>query len=450
MKPATFKALALLLWAFSTSVAASRSSDAVARTWLRDHQDPAHSGDDLEELRRVNPDAFAIVKSLLMKRQLGLLDPKHPSHRFGSAPVDEDTGVASAPVDGPIATQSLSSPTVSGTMDKPQRNWLNWKPDSAANDEAMVKSVLGAVAEFKGAKPAGTMPVADAAASSDTVAPQSEVRPDVPQQQNSYLKALEGQPQKHKVHPARVDSDTWAVKPAATVAPHPKPKHENSYLKAIVPDSEKGPHDYLASFSWDDEDQKPAKAVAATQARAEGERGFNGSDTVAPQSEVRPDVPQQQNSYLKALEEQPQKHKVHPVMADSDTADVKPAATAAPHTKPKHENSYLKAIGFKSDIQKGPRDYLASFSWDEDQKPAKAVAAHRHALRANVASMPEMPSATLQAPHDSSLLTWLGGSKISKAPVKRLQKKPTQKPEPENNTLQTFNESSGAETSVNS
>jgi len=318
MKPATFRALVFLLWAFFESVGATRSNDAVARAWLRIHQDPA----DLEELKRVNPDAFAIVKSLLMKRQLGLLDPKHPSHSF-SKPVDEDAAATMAPVDGPGETfQSLSSPTDSGNMDKPHHNWLNWKPqDNAATDEAMVSSVLGAVAGLKGAKSAE---VPHTVASSDTALPQSETRPDVPPQQNSYLKTLEGQPQKHKVHSAMADSDTGAVQPAVAVAAHPKPKHENSYLMAI---------------------------------------------------------------------------------------------------------------GVVPDSQKSPRDYLASFSWGDDQKPAKAVAARRRALRADVASMPMMPSATAQAPHDSSLLTWLGGSKISKAPMKRFQKKPTGIPKPENKYL---------------
>lgn len=325
MKPATFKALVLLLWAFFEPVAATRSSNAVARAWLRDHQDPAHSGDDLAELQRANPDAYAIVKSLLMKRQLGLLDPKHPSHSF-SRPADEDTAAASAPVDGPGVFQSLSSPTDSGTM--PHRNWLNWKPqDSAANDDAMVNSVLGAVAQLKGTKPAETIPATHTAASSERVLSQSEAetRPDVPQQQNTYLKALEGPPKKHKVHSAMADSETVAVQPAPAIVQHPKPKHENSYLKVIgvVPDSEKGPRDYLASFSWG----------------------------------------------------------------------------------------------------------------DEDQKPKKAVAARRQALRADVASVPTMPSATAQAPHDGSLLTWLGGSKVTKAPVKRLQKKPTPKSQPENKYL---------------
>jgi len=327
MKLAIFKAFVLLLWAVFRPVAATRSNDAVARAWLRDHRDPAHSGDDLEELKSVNPNAFAIVKALLMKRQLGLLDPKHPTHSF-SKPVDEDAGATSAPVDGPGKNfQSLSSPSDSGAMDKPHHNWLNWKPqDSAANDEAMVSSVLGAVADLKGAKAAE---VPHAVASSETI-PQlaAETRLDVTQPQNSYLKALDGQPEKRKVHSTMSDSDTGAVQPAAAAAANPKPKHDNSYLNAIgiVPASKKSPRDYLASFRWDDEDQRPAKVVAA--------RG--------------------------------------------------------------------------------------------------------QALRADLASVPTAPSATPQAPHDSSLLTWLGGSKISKthlAPLKRLQMKPTPKLQPENKYL---------------
>jgi len=203
-------------------------------------------------------------------------------------------------------------------MDKPHHNWLNWKPqDSAANDEAMVSSVLGAVADLKGAKAAE---VPHAVASSETI------------------------PQ-----------------------------------------------------------------LAA---------------------ETRLDVTQPQNSYLKALDGQPEKRKVHSTMSDSDT--VQPAAAAAANPKPKHDNSYLNAIGIVPASKKSPRDYLASFKWeDEEQRPAKVVAARGQALRAD-------PSANLQAPHDSSLLTWLGGSKISKthlAPLKRLQMKPTPKLQPENKYL---------------
>jgi len=108
-----------------------------AKVWLLNRQAPP-SQDELAELKSQNPEAYAIVKSLLLKRSLGLLNSKQPSASFqGSAASDESTPAAEA-----TETTAVAAPA--------QHDWLNWKPqDNAANDDAMVKSVLGEVAHLQ-------------------------------------------------------------------------------------------------------------------------------------------------------------------------------------------------------------------------------------------------------------------------------------------------------------
>lgn len=64
--------------------------------------------DELMDLKAENPSAYAIVKALLTKRALGLLNPDHPSASMA-------------------ATRSSSSG---------KKDWLNWKP---ANDSGIVE-----------------------------------------------------------------------------------------------------------------------------------------------------------------------------------------------------------------------------------------------------------------------------------------------------------------------
>ena len=133
---------------------ALRASEVAARAWLRNHPARAESEDELAELNTENPDAYAIVKSLLMKKSLGLLDPKHPSASFAKTPTSDSAAEETiAPVESESAV-TMPSPDGSATAASSEgthKDWLNWKPqDSAANDEAMVHSVLGAVAQIKG------------------------------------------------------------------------------------------------------------------------------------------------------------------------------------------------------------------------------------------------------------------------------------------------------------
>ena len=83
----------------------------------------------MDSIADTNPDAYALVKALLTKRSLGLLYTRHATASFAAAPQQE------------IQASGGS------------HDWMNWEPkDSANNDEAMVKSVLGAVANLAQSK----------------------------------------------------------------------------------------------------------------------------------------------------------------------------------------------------------------------------------------------------------------------------------------------------------
>jgi len=209
-------ALVLASVCLSASAVSTRrsSSEAFARSWMQQHA--KSQPDELAELKSQNPEAYAIVKALLTKRSLGLLDPRHPSASFAKpAPVSEEAA------SGPEAFAKLASPanvpdheisasqeasTVYQAVSAPagHRDWLNWKPKtSAADDEAMVNNVLGAVADLAGKKTAGLLakrseaasPLADDAASlgmdSDAPAPKAKASlSEVRQTDGNYLSSF--------------------------------------------------------------------------------------------------------------------------------------------------------------------------------------------------------------------------------------------------------------------
>jgi len=211
-------ALALVCAFVSASAVTTRlaSAETFARSWMQKHEGAQPQGDELAELKTQNPEAYAIVKALLTKRSLGLLDPRHPSASFAKpAPVSEDAA------SGPEAFAKLASPanvpdheisasqeasTVYQAVSAPagHRDWLNWKPKtSAADDEAMVNNVLGAVADLAGKKKAGLLarrseaasPLADDAASlgmdSDAPAPKAKASlSEVRQTDGNYLSSF--------------------------------------------------------------------------------------------------------------------------------------------------------------------------------------------------------------------------------------------------------------------
>jgi len=122
--------LALVVASCWSTANARLATLATARAWLRDH---TGQPDELAELKGTNPEAYAIVKALLTKRALGLLDPKHPSASFTPA---ARTAPAAMPQDEVHAAPM-------------PHDWLHWKPqESAVDDDMTVKSVLGTVGDI--------------------------------------------------------------------------------------------------------------------------------------------------------------------------------------------------------------------------------------------------------------------------------------------------------------
>jgi len=159
MQPCSLLFLALLA---APATSASVFAESAARLWLSQHGAPKR--DELAELRTANPEAFAIVKALLSKRSLGLLDPKHPTASFSNQQIVPE---ASADQESPSWRQLLAPPggaappipTVStvalpyAAMPAPPRDWLNWKPQSSvAVDDVIVQNVGGPVADLKDKK----------------------------------------------------------------------------------------------------------------------------------------------------------------------------------------------------------------------------------------------------------------------------------------------------------
>jgi len=301
-------ALALVCAFVSASAVTTRlaSAETFARSWMQKHEGVQPQGDELAELKTQNPEAYAIVKALLTKRSLGLLDPRHPSASFAKpAPASEEAA------SGPEAFAKLATPadvhrdleisasqeasTVYQAVSAPagHRDWLNWKPKtSAADDEAMVNNVLGAVADLAGKKKAGLLakreetvsPLADEAASLGMDATQSNTVPSArpEKQENSYLKAI------------------------GMDAPTPK---------ASLNEVKEASANPLSSFSWDDDakSQMAEKSkVSPSQAKIPAGAGssslmswlgFTKKQQAPPQEQVVPAFPKKAaNPYMMDLQ----------------------------------------------------------------------------------------------------------------------------------------------------
>jgi len=75
-----------LLLALLVLPAAALSAENEARRFLQLRgAGPPPQADQLAELNKENPEAYALVKALLTKRSLGLLDPAHPTASFANA-----------------------------------------------------------------------------------------------------------------------------------------------------------------------------------------------------------------------------------------------------------------------------------------------------------------------------------------------------------------------------
>lgn len=332
------------VFAAAAAVAASATARAEvsARVWMLDHANP--NVDELAELKVENPDAYALVKALLTKRSLGLLDPKHPTASFSKpAPEEEGSHPVGAAVYAKFATtdkerQALANAepaydtsTVEDEVVTPapssgSHDWLNWKPaDSAASDDAMVQNVLGSVAGLVGKKvpappapkvSAGALDADEAAILSADDAPKPEAKPVVQE-------------------PAPVQKNFLAKAPEPPAPPAPKPQ-TNSYLDGLdltVDTKPDTPAPVVQPVAVETP-AAPVAAVAATSSLSGGKSAldsFSFSDsedtttTAAPKVQTPAPKPSALGSWLGMV--QPHVQKAAAPVTTAAPADANPYLT---------------------------------------------------------------------------------------------------------------------------
>lgn len=90
--PTLLTVLALALGAWQIEATSTRDQAAEASAWLHAHAQLGPPGaDELAELKAANPDAYAMVKALLMKKSMGLIKtPDHHAAPLGIMPLSAD------------------------------------------------------------------------------------------------------------------------------------------------------------------------------------------------------------------------------------------------------------------------------------------------------------------------------------------------------------------------
>jgi len=233
----------------------------LAGQWFRIHQDPQGDAGDqagMTELKKSNPEAWAVVNALLTKKSLGLLNSRHPTASMGGsgvsdAPLASLVPISDAPVSSPqapvtapsapvavpqvaltapvatpaVAAPDLDVPGAAEWVDSPSlsapkhHDFLHWKP---ANDEAMVSQVLGMAASLSHGGSA-------AEASEAPVAPEKDVQPTAikfdPPAQPQVVQAINvedapAQPQ------FQLESQP-KVQPEAKAHPQSQPQHRDLF-----------------------------------------------------------------------------------------------------------------------------------------------------------------------------------------------------------------------------
>eukprot|EP00928_Gymnodinium_smaydae_P006000 TRINITY_DN12088_c0_g1_i1.p1 TRINITY_DN12088_c0_g1~~TRINITY_DN12088_c0_g1_i1.p1 ORF type:complete len:332 (-),score=68.04 TRINITY_DN12088_c0_g1_i1:182-1042(-) len=250
--------------AFAAS-ANARSAEVVAQRWLATHPATGNGGDELGELKTENPEAYAIVKALLTKRALGLLDPKHPTASF-AASAAQSTGTA---VSAGAETDETEAPPRAPV---PRRDWLNWKPPAnALEDDAT--GLSGPAATVAAAAPVA--PVVKSAPTALAAAATAET------------------------------ADT------AAAAPQTSDPSENSYLRGaglVARKTDEANSNALASFSWGDDApaapkaptppvpaQKPQQQNKATVSVLSKWLGVDGGSAPAPEAPAAVAAPRAAN-----------------------------------------------------------------------------------------------------------------------------------------------------------
>jgi hypothetical protein len=284
----------------SVAAGATAKAEVSARVWMLDHANP--NTDELAELKVENPDAYALVKALLTKRSLGLLDPRHPTASFSKpAPEDESNHPVGAAVYAKFATtdkerQALANaepvydtsaveddvvtPAPSG-----QHDWLNWKPaDSAASDDAMVQNVLGSVAGLVGKKTAvpgttttqpsvGALDADESSILSADDVPKQEAKPEPkpePQPKQNFLAKISDTPKPQSnsyLDGLDLTVDTKPDAPAVTSQPA-QPIAEPVVPVTAAESSVSGGKSALDNFSFSDSDDQTTTTAPKVQTPA--------------------------------------------------------------------------------------------------------------------------------------------------------------------------------------
>jgi len=122
--------------------------------WIRLHAwDRQPQPDELAELKSADPNSYAIVSALLAKKELGVLNPRHPSEGFASTgthlSAQDAASLAAmeasvvhkkpAPEEAPAA-QAVPQ-AVYAEAGSAQHNWAHFKPEDA--DDEIVASLGG-------------------------------------------------------------------------------------------------------------------------------------------------------------------------------------------------------------------------------------------------------------------------------------------------------------------
>lgn len=122
------------------------TASARASAWMKAHQADPQDDSDLAALAKADPNSYAIVKALLAKQKMGLLNTRHPSE-VATSPSNDAASDSSAPVlDAAGEPMMAAAPQ---PVDSGSHNWLSWKP---ADDSAVVSGVLGQVAALRGSQ----------------------------------------------------------------------------------------------------------------------------------------------------------------------------------------------------------------------------------------------------------------------------------------------------------
>merc|ERR1719456_165606 len=137
-----------------TGTGMTTEARAAAWMWIRLHAwDKQPQPDELAELKSADPNSYAIVSALLAKKELGVLNPRHPSEGFASTgthlSAQDAASLAAmeasvvhkkpAPEEAP-ATQAAPQ-AVYSEAGSAQHNWAHFKPEDA--DDEIVASLGG-------------------------------------------------------------------------------------------------------------------------------------------------------------------------------------------------------------------------------------------------------------------------------------------------------------------